>query len=79
VSWLAPAVLLLSALLTAGYLLPICIHGFFPGEGAPEADGKEAPRQMLVPIVILAAAVVIFGVFAGLLADPLKTIARNLL
>ncbi|MCR4805249.1 MAG: proton-conducting membrane transporter, partial [Clostridia bacterium] len=79
VAWLAPAVLLLSALLTAGYLLPICISGFFPGEDAPEAEGKEAPRQMLLPIVILAAATVVFGVFAGLLADPLKIIAQNLL
>lgn len=31
-SWLGPVVLLVSALLTAGYLLPIAIKGFFPGE-----------------------------------------------
>lgn len=30
-SWFGPVVLLVSALLTAGYLLPVTIHGFFPG------------------------------------------------
>ena len=30
-NWLAPAVLLISALLTAGYLLPITVNGFLPG------------------------------------------------
>ncbi|MDO5408918.1 MAG: proton-conducting transporter membrane subunit [Lachnospiraceae bacterium] len=30
-SWLGPVVLLVSALLTAGYLLPLTIQGFFPG------------------------------------------------
>ena len=28
-SWIGPVVLLISALLTAGYLLPVTIHGFF--------------------------------------------------
>lgn len=31
-SWLGPVVLLVSALLTAGYLLPISINGFLPGK-----------------------------------------------
>ena len=31
VTWFGPVVLLISALLTAGYLFPISIHGFFPG------------------------------------------------
>lgn len=30
-AWLGPAVLLVSALLTAGYLLPVALRGFFPG------------------------------------------------
>lgn len=29
--WLGPVILLISALLTAGYLLPLTIQGFFPG------------------------------------------------
>ena len=65
VSWLGPVVLLVSALLTAGYLLPISIDGFFPG---PEFDyqnleKKDPTKQMLVPIMILAALAVLFGVF----------------
>jgi len=30
-SWLGPVILLVSALLTAGYLLPITVNGFLPG------------------------------------------------
>lgn len=38
-SWLGPVVLLVSALLTAGYLLPVALKGFFPGE-APVSKGE---------------------------------------
>lgn len=88
-SWLGPVVLLVSALLTAGYLLPITMKGFFPGvssggkaeENMPSAAdvssggesretvlslGKEEPSPcMLVPLVILAALVILLGVFPG--------------
>lgn len=65
ISWLGPVVLLISALLTAGYLLPITIDAFFPG---PDFDyehleKKEPTNQMVVPIMMLAALAVIFGVF----------------
>ncbi len=65
VSWLGPVVLLVSALLTAGYLLPITIDGFFPG---PDYDyehleKKDPTKQMLVPIMLLAALAVLLGVF----------------
>jgi multicomponent Na+:H+ antiporter subunit D len=78
-NWLAPAVLLLSALLTAGYLFPICIHGFFPAEGEPEAEGKEGSVLMLGPILILAAATVLLGVFASPLKNALLLAAQSLL
>ena len=65
VSWLGPVVLLISALLTAGYLLPISIDGFFPG---PDFDyehleKKDPTNQMVVPIMILAGLAVLFGAF----------------
>lgn len=65
VSWLGPVVLLVSALLTAGYLLPIAIEGFFPG---PDFDyehleKKDPTKQMLVPIMILAGLAILLGVF----------------
>ena len=49
-SWLGPIILLISALLTAGYLLPLAIRGFFPGAGFDEGEirsrglgGQELP------------------------------------
>ena len=57
ISWLGPAILLISALLTAAYLLPITIRGFFPGEDFDYASltKKEPNAWMLVPLLILAA------------------------
>ena len=56
ISWLGPAILLISALLTAGYLLPVVIRGFFPGEGFNYGSltKKEPNGWMLVPLVLLA-------------------------
>ena len=56
ISWLGPAILLISALLTAGYLLPVVIRGFFPGEGFDYGSltKKEPNGWMLVPLVLLA-------------------------
>ena len=43
---LIPVVFLISALLTAGYLFPITIDGFFPGRDAdPVQDGADAGQQ----------------------------------
>ena len=55
-SWLGPVILLISALLTAAYLLPITVKGFFPGEDchAP-AEKKEPNAWMLCPLLLLAA------------------------
>lgn len=71
VSWLGPVVLLISALLTAGYLLPIAIEGFFPG---PDFDyehleKKDPTKQMLVPIVFLAALAILLGVFPNFFVE----------
>ena len=83
-SWLGPAVLLLSALLTAGYLLPIVIDGFFK---APDGAGHDAHSHghdahghgasvripesalMWVPLVFLAVLAVVTGVFAQPIVD----------
>ena len=57
ISWLGPVILLISALLTAAYLLPISIRGFFPGEDFDYASlvKREPNGWMLVPLVVLAA------------------------
>ncbi len=68
-SWLGPVVLLTSALLTAGYLLPITVNGFLPGADFDYAglEKKEPNMTMLLPLLILAALAVVLG----LLPNPL--------
>ena len=76
-SWLGPVVLLVSALLTAGYLLPITVHGFLPGSDYDYAglQKKEPNWVMLLPLVILAALAVLLGVFPGALTEFISGIA----
>lgn len=65
---LGPAVLLVSALLTAGYLLPLTIHGFFPGADYDydTLQKKEPCKLMTVPILILTILSVLIGLFPNL-------------
>lgn len=62
---LGPVVLLVSALLTAGYLLPITVHGFFPGADyeANSQEKQEPSKWMTVPIVIMTILSVLVGIF----------------
>ena len=80
VSWLGPVVLLISALLTAGYLLPIAIDGFFPG---PDFDykhleKKDPTKQMIVPIMILAALAILLGVFPNFFIDYMGDLVQTI-
>ncbi len=81
IPWLAPAVLLLSALLTAGYLLPVTIHGFFPGKDFDYASlkKKECGPMMLLPLIVCAAFTVLGGMFPGALRSFFDGIVRTLL
>lgn len=76
-SWVGPAVLLVSALLTAGYLLPVTIHGFFPGADYDYASVKklEPSLWMLVPMLIMTAGAVVLGMFPAALIHFIETIA----
>lgn len=69
VSWLGPVVLLVSALLTAGYLLPITIRGFFPGRefDYERLKKKEPNPAMLLPIIALTALAALSGMFPNVL------------
>lgn len=89
-AWLGPVVLLVSALLTAGYLLPLTIQGFFSGtygkEDVDAGQGKAGPeaRQepsgwMMGPILILTAGALLFGCFPGALLAALETLAGAVL
>ena len=80
-AWIIPAVLLVSAILTAGYLLPITIGGFFPGHDFDYSalQKKEPSWIMLTPMLVLAAAVVLIGLFPGQLIDVSQRLATLLL
>ena len=62
---LGPVVLLISALLTAGYLLPVMVDGFFPGGvTGTENDEKAEPNAlMLIPMFILCVGSLLVGVY----------------
>lgn len=75
ISWIGPAVLLVSALLTAGYLLPAALKGFFPGKDAKIDDAvKEPPMEMVIPILVLA----ILSLMLGVLPNPLVRYAADI-
>lgn len=78
--WLGPVILLVSALLTAGYLFSITIVGFFPGADYDysKLEKKEPSLYMIVPLVVLTIAAVIFGVFPKPLLDFFGTIVSTL-
>ena len=70
------AVLMVSALLTAGYLLPIVVRAFFPGK---EFDQQSVVRQqntwlMWITLCLLTAAAVVLGMFPGVLKSMVQDI-----
>lgn len=77
-SWLGPAVLLISALFTAGYLLPISIEGFLPGDRFWEKRKKEPAWLMLFPILTLAFVSLLMGIFPGIITDQLIQIVGTI-
>ena len=69
--WLGPVILLVSALLTAGYLLPPAIMGFLPGADYDYSHltKREPSLFMTIPILFMTAASVLTGLFPTQLAD----------
>ncbi len=80
-AWLAPAVLLLSALLTAGYLLPVTIHGFFPGKDFDYAslEKRECSPMMLVPMILCTVFTFLGGMFPGALTSFFASVTAPLM
>ena len=75
-------ILMISALLTAGYLLPIVADAFFPGEDynySEEATLTRLPVKMKLPLLLLCAGAILSGIFAGYLADKFAEIAKLIL
>jgi len=81
-SWLGPVILLVSALLTAGYIAPVVLSAFFPGGGKAQAEtlaAKEAPAVMLWPLIALAGLTLLFGLYAVPLRNLIQSIVQTLL
>ena len=70
-------VLMVSALLTAGYLMSIVVNGFFPGKDFDYASlqKKEPNYLMTVPLVLLSIAVVGFGMMPAPLMQAIRSIS----
>lgn len=77
--YLGPAVLLVSALLTAGYLLPLMITGFFPGADYRDKfrgeDLRDEPGPLMtIPIATLTLLSVLIGLFPEPLIDLIRMV-----
>ena len=69
-------ILMVSALLTAGYLLPIVTDAFFPGDDydySSVVPFKLLPLKMLIPLLLLSAGTILTGVFGGTIIDFVNT------
>ena len=80
-SWLGPVVLLTSALLTAGYLLPITVKGFLPGAdfNYETLQKKETNLTMLIPLLIFAVLAILLGVFPNRLTEYVSALIHTVL
>ena len=73
-SWLGSVILLVSAVYTAGYLLPISMRGFLPGEETKVRGKKEPSWQMLFPILLLVLFSLMMGIFPGSMLNGIEEI-----
>lgn len=80
-SWFGPVVLLISALLTAGYLLPVTIGGFFPGKdyNYEKHEKNEPELNMLIPVLILTVLSVIAGIGSSVVLSYIVTATQGML
>ena len=77
-SWIVPVILLISALLTAGYLLPITIKGFWNDCDKEITEKKKEPAMMIIPLICLSTAALAGGIFSDKIAEILSGIASSL-
>lgn len=83
VRFLGPAVLLLSAVFTAAYLLPAAVSGFLPGRDengkAPAFKREKEPAEMVLAMAVLTVMAVGFGMFPNGLMDFISSICGTIL
>ena len=77
-AYLGVVCLMLSALLTAIYMLSIVRRAFFPaGEGISAEAAADPSWQMCLPLILCAAATILFGLFSTPLIDFFRAIAQG--
>ena len=82
-AWLGPAVLMVSALLTAGYLFPVIVEAFFPGKDWRKTDQSEDGRLsvsafMGVPLAVLGISLLVLGALGNPVFELLRGIASDM-
>ncbi|MDR2182803.1 MAG: proton-conducting membrane transporter, partial [Clostridiales bacterium] len=73
-------ILLVSALLTGGYLITIFAAGFFPGAKFDYAalSPRDPGKKMTVPLIVLAVLALVPGMFPAVIIDFINDIAATL-
>lgn len=77
-AYIGVAALLISALLTAIYMLTVSVRAFFPGRDFDYStikDVEDPNWMMLLPLTIFAAAIIIFGLYSTPIVLALKSIS----
>ena len=81
-AYIGIAVLMVSALLTAIYMMTIVIRAFFPGNGFDYTalEGIKDPNwKMMVPLYIFVAGMILFGLFSQPIVDLFGKIGAGVL
>lgn len=73
--------LIVSALLTGGYLIPIFVDAFFPGQdyNYDILTSHEPRKLMTLPLIILTVTVILLGIFPNSLIDFFNNIVQSIL
>ena len=72
------ACLLISALLTAIYMLNIVIRAFFPKREIAVGEAKDPSWRMCVPLLVCAVSVILFGLFSEPLISFFRDVAAGI-
>ena len=72
-------VIMVSALLTAGYLVSVTAKAFFANRSETSAERCESGNKMIIPIAVLTAAVLIFGIYPAPVISRATAIAESII
>lgn len=73
-SWFGPAALLVSAVLTAGYLISISINSFLPGKDFEAGEKCEPNLLMTLPMAAMTLMTVLFGIMPNGMVEFVQSI-----